>query len=176
MFGFQHAEIKPDLVTTAKSLAGGLPISGVVGKAAIMDAPLEGGLGGTYGGNPLACAAALAVIEAFEQEDLLSRGNALADKLMRGLVSLQQKFNAIGEVRGLGFMLAIEIVGDRSTKTPDAELTQRIVDEARQGGLLVIKCGVHRNVIRFLAPLVTTDSQLDEAISILDSAFSRATI
>jgi 4-aminobutyrate aminotransferase / (S)-3-amino-2-methylpropionate transaminase / 5-aminovalerate transaminase len=175
MFGFQHAGIKPDLITTAKSLAGGLPLSGVVGKAHIMDAPLPGGLGGTYGGNALACAAALAVIEVFEEERLLARSNELSDRLMKGLVGLQQRFEPIGDVRGVGFMLAMEIVRDRSTKAPDAELTQRIIDEARQGGLLVIKCGLHRNIIRFLAPLVTTDHQLDEAIDILIGAVSRAT-
>lgn len=175
MFGFQHSGIKPDLVTVAKSLAGGLPISGVVGKAEIMDAPAPGGLGGTYGGNALACAAALAVIEAFEQEDLLARGEKLAAQLREGLVNLQQKYPFIGEVRGLGFMLAMEIVTDRSGKTPDAALAQRVIDEAREGGLLIIKCGVYRNVVRFLAPLVTTEEQLDEALGILDGALSRAT-
>jgi 4-aminobutyrate aminotransferase/(S)-3-amino-2-methylpropionate transaminase len=174
MFGFQHSGIQPDLVTVAKSLAGGLPISGVVGKAEIMDAPAPGGLGGTYGGNALACAAALAVIEAFEQEDLLARGEHLAARLHDGLEKLQQKYQCIGEVRGLGFMLAIEIVADRSGKAPDAALAQRIIDEARTGGLLVIKCGVNRNVVRFLAPLVTTEAQLDEALTILDGALNRA--
>jgi 4-aminobutyrate aminotransferase/(S)-3-amino-2-methylpropionate transaminase len=175
MFGFQHSGIKPDLVTVAKSLAGGLPISGVVGKAEIMDAPAPGGLGGTYGGNALACAAALAVIEAFEQEDLLARGKRLAAQMREGLVNLQQKHPFIGEVRGLGFMLAMEIVTDRSGKTPDAALAQRVIDEAREGGLLIIKCGVYRNVVRFLAPLVTSEEQLDEALGILDGALSRAT-
>jgi 4-aminobutyrate aminotransferase / (S)-3-amino-2-methylpropionate transaminase / 5-aminovalerate transaminase len=173
MFGFQHSGIQPDLVTVAKSLAGGLPISGVVGKAEIMDAPAPGGLGGTYGGNALACAAALAVIEAFEQEDLLARGEHLAARLRDGLEKLQQKYQCIGEVRGLGFMLAIEIVADRSGKAPDAALAQRIIDESRIGGLLVIKCGVNRNVVRFLAPLVTTEAQLDEALTILDGALNR---
>lgn len=173
MFGFQHSGIRPDLVTVAKSLAGGLPISGVVGKAEIMDAPDPGGLGGTYGGNALACVAALAVMEAFEQEDLLARGEKLAAKMREGLVDLQQKYPFIGEVRGLGFMLAIEIVSDRSGKTPDAALAQRVIDEARMGGLLIIKCGVYRNVVRFLAPLVTTEEQLDEALGILDGALSR---
>jgi 4-aminobutyrate aminotransferase/(S)-3-amino-2-methylpropionate transaminase len=173
MFGFQHSGIKPDLVTVAKSLAGGLPISGVVGKADIMDAPAPGGLGGTYGGNALACAAALAVIEAFEQEDLLVRGEKLAAQMREGLLGLQQKYPFIGEVRGLGFMLAMEIVTDRSSKAPDAALAQRILDEARDGGLLIIKCGVHRNVVRFLAPLVTTEAQLEEALTILDGALAR---
>jgi 4-aminobutyrate aminotransferase/(S)-3-amino-2-methylpropionate transaminase len=183
MFGFQHSGIQPDLVTVAKSLAGGLPISGVVGKAEIMDAPAPGGLGGTYGGNALACAAALAVIEAFEEDDLLAQGARLAIRMRDGLSRMQQKYQCIGEVRGLGFMLAMEIVTDRSGKAPDAALAQRIIDEARLGGLLIIKCGVHRNVVRFLAPLVTTDAQLDEALMqldealiVLDQALDRATI
>lgn len=174
MFGFQHAGIEPDLVTVAKSLAGGLPLSGVVGKAAIMEAPSPGGLGGTYGGNALACAAALAVLEAFEKEDLLARGEKLAVQLSDGLKRLQQKHAFIGEVRGIGLMLAIEIVTDRASKAPDANRAQRIVDEARKGGLLIIKCGVNRNAVRFLAPLVTSEAEMDEALRILGDALERA--
>ncbi|WDH32585.1 4-aminobutyrate--2-oxoglutarate transaminase [Pseudomonas chlororaphis] len=172
-FGFQHAGIQPDLVTVAKSLAGGLPLSGVVGKAQIMDAPLPGGLGGTYGGNALACAAALAVLDAYEEEQLLARGVALGLRLREGLLRLQRLYPCIGDVRGSGFMLALELVKDDAAHSPDAELTQRLIDQARLGGLLVIKCGVHRNVLRFLAPLVTTPEQIDEALAILDAALAR---
>ena len=172
-FGYQHAGIQPDLVTVAKSLAGGLPLSGVVGKAHIMDAPLPGGLGGTYGGNALACAAALAVISAFEQEQLLERGQRLGERLRQGLLGLQARYPRIGDVRGTGFMLAIELIQDDPARTPDADLNQRLIDEARAGGLLVIKCGVHRNVLRFLAPLVATEAQVDEALQILDGALAR---
>jgi 4-aminobutyrate aminotransferase/(S)-3-amino-2-methylpropionate transaminase len=172
-FGFQHAGIQPDLVTVAKSLAGGLPLSGVVGKAQIMDAPLPGGLGGTYGGNALACAAALAVLDAYEEEQLLARGVALGLRLREGLLRLQRLYPSIGDVRGSGFMLALELVKNDAARSPDAELTQRLIDEARLGGLLVIKCGVHRNVLRFLAPLVTTPEQIDEALAILDAALAR---
>ncbi|AZE11584.1 MULTISPECIES: 4-aminobutyrate--2-oxoglutarate transaminase [Pseudomonas] len=172
-FGFQHADIQPDLVTVAKSLAGGLPLSGVVGKAQIMDAPLPGGLGGTYGGNALACAAALAVLDAYEEEQLLARGVALGLRLREGLLSLQRLYPCIGDVRGSGFMLALELVKNDAARSPDAELTQRLIDQARLGGLLVIKCGVHRNVLRFLAPLVTTPEQIDEALAILDAALAR---
>ncbi|WP_455917160.1 4-aminobutyrate--2-oxoglutarate transaminase [Pseudomonas cerasi] len=172
-FGYQHAGIQPDLVTVAKSLAGGLPLSGVVGKAHIMDAPLPGGLGGTYGGNALACAAALAVISAFEQEQLLERGQRLGERLRRGLLGLQARYPRIGDVRGTGFMLAIELIQDDPARTPDADLNQRLIDEARAGGLLVIKCGVHRNVLRFLAPLGATEAQVDEALQILDGALAR---
>lgn len=166
MFAFEHAGIRPDLVTTAKSLAGGLPLSGVVGRAAIMDAAEPGGLGGTYGGNALACAAALAVLDAFEQDGLLERGRHLAGLMRTRLEALRHE--AIGEVRGLGFMQAVEIVGQ--DRAPDAATAQRAIDRAREGGLLVIKCGIHRNVIRFLAPLVTTDAQLEEGMDIFAAA------
>jgi 4-aminobutyrate aminotransferase/(S)-3-amino-2-methylpropionate transaminase len=172
MFGFEHSGIQPDLVTVAKSLAGGLPLSGVVGKAKIMDAPLPGGLGGTYGGNPLACAAALAVLDTFEQDGLLEPANVLGQQLSAGLAALQSKHAAIGEVRGLGFMQAIELVTDRNSKQPDADRAQRVIDRAREGGLLIIKCGVHRNVVRFLAPLVLSEEDLRQALAILDTALA----
>ncbi len=174
MFAFQHLNIKPDLVTVAKSLGGGLPISGVVGKAAIMDAPTPGGLGGTYGGNALGCAAALAVLDLLEHDNLLARANQLGEQLHARLQQLAEKYACIGDVRGLGFMLAVEILDFESGK-PDAALTQKILDSACQEGLLLIKCGVQRNVVRFLAPLVTTDSQLEEALHIFDIALARAT-
>ena len=174
MFGFEHAGILPDLVTVAKSLAGGLPLSGVVGRAAIMDAPAPGGLGGTYGGNPLGCAAALAVLDAFEQEDLLQRGIGLGERLRAGLDRLKAKHPVIGDARGLGFMQAIEFVTDRESKNPDPDRAQRVVELARADGLLVIKCGVHRNVVRFLGPLVASEEDVDEALAILDGALSKA--
>lgn len=176
MFGFQHACIQPDLVTVAKSLAGGMPLSGVVGRAAIMDAPAPGGLGGTYGGNAVACAAALAVLDLFEEQDLLAQAKALAMQLEDGLRALQRRYPRIGDVRGLGFMQAIEMVADDNLQSPDAALAQRVIDNARTAGLLVIKCGVHRNVVRFLAPLVTTSSQLDEALGMLDTALAAACV
>lgn len=175
LFGFQHAGIKPDLVTVAKSLAGGMPLSGVVGRAEIMDAPTPGGLGGTYGGNAVACAAALAVMDLFEEEDLLAQGERRAAQLREGLLALQNRYPCIGDVRGLGFMQAIEIVADDAAQTPDATLAQAIIDKAREAGLLVIKCGVYRNVVRFLAPLVTTEAQVAEALRMLDQALARAT-
>jgi 4-aminobutyrate aminotransferase / (S)-3-amino-2-methylpropionate transaminase / 5-aminovalerate transaminase len=170
MFGFEHSDIQPDLVTVAKSLAGGLPLSGVSGKAEIMDAPLPGGLGGTYGGNALACAAALAVLDAFEHDGLLEQAGRLSQRLTEGLTELQNKYEAIGTVRGLGFMQAIEFVSDRGTKRPDPDRAQQVIDRARAGGLLVIKCGVHRNIVRFLAPLVLSEADLVLALQILDAA------
>lgn len=174
MFGFQHADIQPDLVTVAKSLAGGMPLSAVVGRAEIMDAPTPGGLGGTYGGNAVACAAALAVMDLFEEQDLLAQGEQLSAQLREGLQALQQRYPCIGDVRGLGFMQAIEIVAPDSQHSPDAALAQKIIDEARYAGLLVIKCGVYRNVVRFLAPLVTTQAQVAEALQMLDKALAAA--
>ena len=174
LFGFEHSGIRPDLITVAKSLGGGLPISGVVGRSESMDAPLPGGLGGTYGGNALACAAALAVLDLMESEDLPRRANRLGEQLNARLRQLAKKYPCIGEVRGVGFMLAMEIV-DVESREPDAALTQAILDCACEAGLLLIKCGVQRNTVRFLAPLVTSDSQLEEALHIVDIALARAT-
>lgn len=174
MFAFEHVGITPDLITVAKSLGGGLPISGVIGKAAIMDAPLPGGLGGTYGGNALACAAALAILDLFEQDDLLGRANALGRQLSTRLQQLAKKYACISHVCGIGFMLGVQII-DPETHQPSAALTQKILDMACEEGLLIIKCGVDRSTVRFLAPLVTSDSQMEEAMHIFDIALARAT-
>ena len=170
MFGFQHAGIEPDLVTVAKSLAGGFPLAAVVGRAEIMDAPAPGGLGGTYGGNAVACAAALAALDAFEHDGLLEQGLRVAARLRTGLESLQQRYEVIGDVRGLGPMLAMELVRDRQTKAPNPDAAQRVMDQARERGLLFVKCGVHRNVVRFLAPLVTQEADIESALAILDGS------
>jgi 4-aminobutyrate aminotransferase/(S)-3-amino-2-methylpropionate transaminase len=167
LFGFEHAGIRPDLVTVAKSLAGGFPISGVVGKAEIMDAPAPGGLGGTYGGNGIACAAALAVLDAFEQDGLVDRAAELGEKLSAALDALKATHPEIGVVRGTGYMRALEFVTDGDTKKADADRAQQVIERARERGLLVIKCGVHRNIVRFLAPLTISDADLDEAMAIL---------
>ncbi|PUA17701.1 4-aminobutyrate--2-oxoglutarate transaminase [Glaciimonas sp. PCH181] len=174
MFGFQHSGITPDLVTLAKSLAGGLPLSAVTGKADIMDGPTPGGLGGTYGGNPLSCAAGLAVLDIFEEENLLERGLQLGQRMLNGFNKLQEKYPQIGEVRGLGAMLAIEFVKDATSKEPDPAMAQRVMERARENRVLVIKCGVHRNVVRSLIPLVADDATVDEAIHALDKAIGEA--
>jgi 4-aminobutyrate aminotransferase/(S)-3-amino-2-methylpropionate transaminase len=174
MFGFEHAGIQPDLVLLAKGLAGGMPLSAVVGDARMMDAPEPGGLGGTYGGNPLACAAALAVLDVFEHEDLLARASGLGAALREGLDQLFAAHRCIGDVRGLGPMLAFEVVRSRDTREPDAALTTAILDAARERGLIVIRCGIYRNVVRLLPPLVTTDADARAAIRILDEAIVAA--
>lgn len=171
MFGYEHSGIQPDLVTTAKSLAGGFPLSAVVGKAEIMDGPLPGGLGGTYGGNAVACAAASAVIDLFtESDELLSTASQRGHFFKEGLTLLQSRYTNIADVRGLGFMLAIEIMADDNTVDANAALTQALIDECREQGLMVIKCGMYRNVIRFLPPINTSEQHLSEALTMLDAA------
>jgi 4-aminobutyrate aminotransferase / (S)-3-amino-2-methylpropionate transaminase / 5-aminovalerate transaminase len=167
MFGYQHAGIEPDLVMLAKSLADGLPLSAVTGRAAIMDAPAPGGLGGTYAGNPLSCAAALAVLDVFEDEKLTARATALGDDLRAALVDLQKGAPKIGDVRGLGCMLAIELVKDKATKDPDADEADRIVAGCRREGLLLLKCGPYKNVVRFLPPLTTSAREMTTGLEIL---------
>lgn len=174
MFGFQSAGIQPDLVTVAKSLAGGLPLSGVVGRADIMEAPQPGGLGGTYAGNPLACAAALAVLDVFEKENVLEQSQALGKVLKAGLDKLAAEFKEIGTVRGVGPMLGLEFVRNGDPFQPDADFAQAVIDQCREGGLLVIKCGVHRNTVRLLAPLNTPLELAQEALNIMHGAIQRA--
>lgn len=174
MFGFQTAGIQPDLVTVAKSLAGGLPLAGVVGRTAIMDAPAPGGLGGTYAGNPLACAAALAVLDVFEEENLLEKGRALGVTLRAGLDELASQYADVGTVRGVGPMLALEFVAGGDPFKPDAGFAQAVIDECRAGGLLVIKCGVYRDTVRLLPPLNTPLNVAEEALEILRGAIGRA--
>jgi 4-aminobutyrate aminotransferase/(S)-3-amino-2-methylpropionate transaminase len=174
MFGFQHAGIQPDLVTVAKSLAGGLPISGVVGRPEIVDAPQPGGLGGTYGGNPLACAAANAVLDIFEQENLLERSVKIGEQLRAGLEKLQVTHPEIGEIRQTGAMVAVEFVSDKRARTPDSAIVQRILDAAREEGLLLIKCGVERNVVRFLSPLTVSDQDVSDALGMFGRAVAAA--
>jgi 4-aminobutyrate aminotransferase / (S)-3-amino-2-methylpropionate transaminase / 5-aminovalerate transaminase len=174
MFGYEHANIEPDLVLLAKGLAGGFPLSAVVGRASLMDAPEPGGLGGTYAGNPLACAAALAVLDIFEHDDLLGRAERLGHVLREGLARLFAAHECIGDVRGIGPMLAFEVVRSRETKEPDVALTTAILDAACARGLIVIRCGIHRNAIRLLPPLVTAAEDARRAIEILDDAVRAA--
>lgn len=174
MFGFQHSGIEPDLVTVAKSLAGGLPLSAVVGKQAIMDAPAPGGLGGTYAGNPIACAAALAVLDVIEDEQLLDRSVAIGERLANGFEILKRRYATIGEHRGLGAMRAIEFVANGQTKAPDAAMAQRVIDRLRDHNVLAIKCGVHRNVVRCLVPLVADNTTIDKALAAFDFAIEQA--
>jgi 4-aminobutyrate aminotransferase/(S)-3-amino-2-methylpropionate transaminase len=162
-------------MTVAKSIAGGLPLSAVVGKAEIMDATPPGGLGGTYAGSPLACAAALAVLDVIAEERLIERAQQLGVRLTGRLKSLQARHAAIGEVRGLGAMVAIELVKNGSADQPDAELTRALVQAAARQGLIILSCGVYGNVVRFLAPLTISDALLGEGLDRLDDALAEVT-
>jgi 4-aminobutyrate aminotransferase/(S)-3-amino-2-methylpropionate transaminase len=175
MFAIEHAGVEPDLMTVAKSIGGGLPLSAVVGKAEIMDAPPAGGLGGTYAGSPVACAAALAVLDVIAEEHLIERAQQLGTKLSARLKTLQAKYAAIGEVRGLGAMVAMELVKNGNAEQPDADLTRALVQAAAHQGLIILSCGVNGNVIRFLTPLTISDALLAEGFDRLDAAFAEVT-
>ena len=161
MFACSHEGVVPDLITAAKGIAGGLPLAAVTGRAEIMDAPHVGGLGGTYGGNPVACAAALGAIRTLEQDDLAGRAAAIGSVLSARLTALAEKFPVIGDVRGRGAMAAVELVTDRDTKTPAAEATQAVAKHCHANGVVVLTCGTYGNVLRFLPPLVMPDHLLD---------------
>jgi len=173
-FACEHEGVVPDLITTAKGIAGGLPLAAVTGRTEIMEAPHVGGLGGTYGGNPVACAAALGAIRTIEEERLVDRAAQIGSVMLPRLVALQEKFDAIGDIRGRGAMLAIELVKDRATKEPDPTGAQRIAAACHAAGLVVLTCGTYGNVLRFLPPLVITDHLLAEGLDILEDAFTAA--
>jgi 4-aminobutyrate aminotransferase/(S)-3-amino-2-methylpropionate transaminase len=170
----EHFGIEPDLMIVAKSIAAGLPLSGVIGAAEIMDAPGDSAVGGTYVGNPVAQAAALAVLDVLEEENVVDRANQIGETMRARMLAWQERFPAIGDVRGLGAMLAIELVEDRSTKRPAADLATAVVGEAAQRGLLLLKAGIYSNCIRVLSPLVLTDQELDEALSVWEDALHAA--
>lgn len=176
MFGFEHAGVKPDLITMAKGLAGGFPLSAVTGRAEIMNAAHPGGLGGTYGGNPLSVAAANAVLDVIEQEKLCERaafvGQRIKDRLT--VISERQGMEAIGDVRGLGAMVAFELVKDRDTKDADPALTNAIVAEAEKRGLILLSCGTRVNVVRILTPLTIEEDILAEGLDILEASIEAA--
>jgi 4-aminobutyrate aminotransferase/(S)-3-amino-2-methylpropionate transaminase len=172
MFAIEHYGVEPDLIVVAKALAAGMPLSGVIGRAEIMDAPHEGAIGGTYVGNPVALAAANAVLDVIESEDLIGRAKQLGEKLAARMNAWQDRFPQIGDVRGRGAMLAIELVKNRETKEPAPELATRVIEEALERGLLLLKAGIYSNCVRVLAPLVITDEQLSEALDVWEEALS----
>src|SRR5262249_35868936 len=160
----EHSGVEPDLICVAKSIANGLPLSGVLGRAEIMDAPVIGGVGGTYVGNPVAQAAALAVLDVIDDEGLLDRSAAIGETIRARMIAWQERWAEVGDVRGLGAMLAIELVSDPATRKPSKELANRVTEEALRRGLLLITCGVHGNAIRVLVPLVIGEAELEEAL------------
>ncbi|MDX6570612.1 MAG: 4-aminobutyrate aminotransferase / (S)-3-amino-2-methylpropionate transaminase / 5-aminovalerate, partial [Gaiellales bacterium] len=175
-FAIEQSGVEPDLVCVAKSIAAGLPLSGVLGRAAIMDAPGDSAIGGTYVGNPVACVAALAVLDEIEGRDLCGRARAIGETMRRRLGALQARVPQIGDVRGLGAMLGIEFVRDPATREPDTRLATRTAELALQRGLILLRAGLHGNVIRNLAPLTLTDAELDEALTVLEGAILEAAV
>ena len=171
-FAVEQSGIEPDMITLAKSMAGGFPISAVVGRAEVMDAPAPGGLGGTYAGSPMACAAALAVLKVFENEKLLERSRKLGDRLTASLKKMAAHNPCIVDVRGLGAMVAMELCKRGNIDQPDADLAKRLVSEATKRGLILLSCGTSGNVIRILVPLTASDALVDEGLDIIDAALT----
>ncbi|MCF7889819.1 4-aminobutyrate--2-oxoglutarate transaminase [Candidatus Bipolaricaulota bacterium] len=172
-FACEHYDVEPDLITVAKSLAAGLPLSGVIGKEEIMDAPDPGSIGGTYVGNPVAIESALAVLDVIEEEGLLERASEIGEKVTEEFNRMKEEYEIVGDVRGLGAMVAMELVKDGKTKQPAPEITQEIVDLALEDGLILPTAGLHGNVIRLLTPLVIEEEYLDEGLEIIGRAISK---
>jgi 4-aminobutyrate aminotransferase / (S)-3-amino-2-methylpropionate transaminase / 5-aminovalerate transaminase len=174
MFASEHYGLVPDLMATAKSLAGGLPLAAVTGRAEVLDSAQPGGLGGTYGGNPLACAAALAVLEAMQEDRLTERGAEVGARIRARFTKWQERYPQVGDVRGLGAMVAIELVTDRGTKAPAKELTAKLQAEALKRGVVLLSAGTLGNVIRVLVPLTVQDEVLEEGLGVMEEAFQAA--
>ncbi|GGU49393.1 aspartate aminotransferase family protein [Pseudomonas laurentiana] len=171
-FAMEQMGVAPDLTTFAKSIAGGFPLAGVCGKAEYMDAIAPGGLGGTYAGSPIACAAALAVMEVFEEEKLLERSNAVGERLVAGLRKIQDKYPVIGDVRALGSMIAVEVFEGKDSHAPNPAAVAQVVAKARDKGLILLSCGTYGNVLRILVPLTAPDAQLDKGLAIIEECFA----
>jgi len=173
LFAMDHFGVVPDLMTFSKSIAAGMPLSAVTGRAELMDAPGPGQLGGTFSGSPVACAAALAVLDVIEEEQLVKRAEVIGSRMMEVFHSWKEKYECIGDVRGLGAMTAIELVKDRNTKEPATEEVKAIMQETHNKGVITISAGIYGNVLRFLPPLVITDEQLEEGLHILETAIAK---
>jgi len=175
-FAVEHTGVAPDLITVAKAMAGGYPLSGVVGRAEVMDALAPGGLGGTYGGNPVACAAALAAIEAIEAEGLLARATALGERFRAAFTDVGARVSPyrMWDIRGVGAMLAVEFVTDFDSATPDPALTKSVIAHALSRGLILLPCGMHGNVIRIMTPLTASDAIIEEGLAIFEAALADA--
>jgi len=174
LFACEHSGLEPDLIVLAKSLGGGLPLAAVVGRSELMDATKPGGLGGTYGGNPVACAAALAVIDAMLEEKLPERGAKLGARAMARMRGWIDRFPHVGDVRGIGAMVAIELVVDRSTRGPGGDITNQVLRYCHGHGLAILKAGLYDNVVRLLFPLTISDGDLDRGLDILEEGLAAA--
>ncbi|GAB6459834.1 4-aminobutyrate--2-oxoglutarate transaminase [Bacillus luti] len=173
LFAMDHFGVAPDLMTFSKSIAAGMPLSAVTGRAELMDAPGPGQLGGTFSGSPVACAAALAVLDIIEEENLVNRAAEIGARMMTVFNSWKEKYELIGDVRGIGAMTAIELVKDRETKEPATEEVKAIMKETHSKGVITISAGIYSNVLRFLPPLIITDEQLEEGLTILEAAIAK---
>lgn len=173
LFVSEQFGLEPDLLIAGKSIAAGLPLASVTGRTEVMEAPIVGGLGGTYGGNPVACEAALAVLDAIDKGELLRRAKQIGDLIEHKFLSMKEKFQLIGDVRGVGAMRALELVKDRETRVPAKEETEAIVRECYQKGVILISAGTYGNIIRLLLPLVVTDEQLDEGLAVIEGAIAK---
>jgi 4-aminobutyrate aminotransferase/(S)-3-amino-2-methylpropionate transaminase len=174
LFACEHYGLVPDIIVTAKSLAGGLPLAAVTGRAEVLEAPQIGGLGGTYGGNPLACVAALAVLDAMESEAIPARAARMGELIRRRFWQWAERYDCVGDVRGLGAMVGMELVVNRTSRAPDAGLTQRLLTEALERGLILLSCGTYGNVVRVLAPLTTDDAIVEEGLDVMGQALEAA--
>jgi len=172
MFACEHSGVAPDILVTAKSLAAGLPLAGITGRAEVMVSVENGGIGGTFGGNPVCCAAGLAVMKIFREQRLVERANVVGEKIMKRFRSFARKYPFIGDVRGLGAMNAMEIVHDRKSSKPNADLAKEIVKRCYGKGLILLTAGAFGNVIRHLVPLVVTDDQLEKGVQILEEVLA----
>ena len=172
MFAMEHYEVEPDMIVMAKSMAGGLPLGAVTGRAELMDHPQVGGLGGTFAGNPVSCRAALAVIDQFEKKDLLERAKRIGEKVLAKFKEFWDNYSIVGDVRALGAMVGMELVVDRKTKEPATALTNEILNSCREKGLLMISAGTYSNIIRPLMPLIISDEQLDRGLSIIEESLN----
>ncbi|WP_152452461.1 MULTISPECIES: 4-aminobutyrate--2-oxoglutarate transaminase [unclassified Roseivivax] len=175
-FAIEHSGVVPDLITVAKSMAGGYPVAGVIGRAEVMDAPIPGGLGGTYGGNPVACAAALAAIEAIEAEGLMARSTQLGEMFRARFAEIGARTAPyrMWDIRGLGAMLAVEFVTDFDMATPDAAFTKSVISHAQKRGLILLACGMHGNALRIMVPLTASDAVIEEGLAIFEAALADA--
>jgi 4-aminobutyrate aminotransferase/4-aminobutyrate aminotransferase/(S)-3-amino-2-methylpropionate transaminase len=170
LFASEHYGLVPDLITTAKSLGGGLPLAAVTGRADVMEAPQVGGLGGTYGGNPLACAAALAVLDVMEEERIPARAARMGEQIRSRFCEWAARHACIGDVRGLGAMVGMELVVDRATKEPDKALTGRLIAAALARGVILLSAGTYGNTVRILAPLTTPEAVVEEGLDAVEQA------
>jgi 4-aminobutyrate aminotransferase/(S)-3-amino-2-methylpropionate transaminase len=175
MFAVEHSGIEPDLIVLAKSMGGGLPLGAVVGRRELMDATSPGGLGGTFGGNPVACAAALAVIDVLIEEKLAERGKRLGDRALVRMRAWQDRHPQVGDVRGVGAMVAMELVTDRATREPAGTITNDVLRYCHAHGLVLLKAGLYDNVIRLLFPLTASEQELDRGLDILEEALGAVT-